>query len=181
MIKKIYYDGIDSYSIKYDEKELIKFRKKVIKNASIVEHYDYISTNGSYDFTDDINSLEVQNFTKEEVEDGIFHYKYDVYNFPYLAYIIEDIINGNTNSLDLIINPNWNNEYVPVYARIEELTDKINESDDIDKKIAYANEIKNLLISVRDDNVFIPVSEYYCELQQLIHLKKININKTMKK
>ena len=167
------------YEVSYDKDELKELRTRVINNASVVVHREYVGRFSPYYRKRKVDPLEIQNYnvTLDHIDKfgtEQFHYEYDEYVFPYLVKIIDELLNDNVQALTEVYNMDFTKEFIPVIDRMKKWIKKLESDVSIDEKIKLCDEIKKLLLELKYDEVYIPVMEYYIELISKIHLNRVN-------
>ena len=151
-------DVFEKYLITYDKLELIQLKKELIEKCSTIYHqtaaltfspleYHFINGENRNVVELDEKSIPSKNIYFPEVH----QYSYDFYEYPKLVTIIDNILNGNIQSL--------------LYAKFEEKVD-------YEKLIAYKNEkINNLVTDNTQER-----NQMLKELDKLIILADYNKN-----
>lgn len=101
-------DVIEKYQVDFDKEEIEKLKLEIINNCSFIKHEEYES-----DYSPKFSDKIIRNFTytptgkeKEYFEEtrDIYLYSYDEYKPPYLVELINQLLNGNSKSIDKILN-----------------------------------------------------------------------------
>ena len=131
---------IGKYNVSFDRNVIASFRKEIIDKCSLIIHHDMESMREPY--LKDI--LKIRNYTKIQISKGkidntklngrvTYRMIYDEYKFPYLAFLIERILEGDIYALDEVFNINEKKEemyicssgnrlsVVPFYKKLIEL------------------------------------------------------------
>ena len=133
-------DKIRKLDVKFDNNKLEELKQEIIKNCSLITHYEYDATV----FPENNMNRNIENLSYEFIgnrdnsnspDRDVYHFSFDEYKFPYLVRLINELQNGNADSLYDIINPNYKMEEFVFGAKLENLND-----DKINKLI---NEIDN--------------------------------------
>ena len=142
--------------------EINKLRKELINKCSFITHEEYES-----DYEPRLNDCFIRNLKKDfvgykdyfEERRDVFHYSYDKLTPPYLAFLIDRLLN---------------NDFSVIYEIDHYDYSKENNIDDIInvKKIEYKK--------IDDDNYSEKI-EVLKELEKLIKIKKLNINQVSTK
>ena len=151
-------DFFEKYLVTYDKLELIQLKKELIEKCSTIYHETAVLTFSplEYHFVngENRNVLELEEvdvYRKNIHLPNAHRYSYDFYEYPLLVAIIDNILNGNIQSL--------------LYAKFEEKVD-------YEKLIAYKNEKLNNLVT---DNPW-ERNQMLKELDKLIILADCNKN-----
>ena len=106
--------NIIKYDVIIDKEKLTKLRYEIIERCSHIKHVKDIETRGMVSFRTNKTILDhIRNYSEKYV--GIREYndfysipedeylvEYDYYKHPHLIQLIDDLLNGNTNSIEKI-------------------------------------------------------------------------------
>lgn len=149
-------DEIRKYRVDLDKEEIEKLKIKIINDCSFIEHKEYESDNGPRLINKPIKNFNgIYTGKKQEYFEGtreIYLYSYDEYNPPYLVELIDELLNGNSNVIDKILN----------YDTSTKST--------IDDKI---NSVNQELIKIRPEDIT-KIKEKLKELEDLLKIKELN-------
>ena len=110
-------DKIRKLDVKFDIEKLEKLKQEIIKNCSLITHFEYDATifpesnkirnvcNLSFEL---IGNRDEPNFYSPDR--NVYHFSFDEYRFPYLVRLINELQSGNSDALYDIINPNYKME-----------------------------------------------------------------------
>ena len=180
-------DYIEKYNITFDLEKLNELKKEIIDNCSEVEHKE-INT----PIEPENNPLKIRNLKKGKqvgtrtFANGqsipLYTYNYDEYTYPYLVNLIDNLINGETNSLEEIFIPNKQKEKhydlrLKNYKK-RNINKKFNEYEkinyfDIQKKREKLNELDKLILDYEKMATIKPVGPYYEKVKALITLELV--------
>ena len=164
-VKKEY--SIVKYQVDFNLEKVQQLKREVIENCSLVVHKEYRSTIEP-DFHD---SLRIRNYEKRMIgvkdNENLYLMSYEEYVYPELVSIIDELIEGNPNCIDKIMNPKEDS----VLSFYEEKATEI--FMDIEKKNDQKEGLMELQSSVGEivSKERKPVEEYYQRLKDLIKMK----------
>ena len=171
---------IEKYQVSFDKEEIEKLKKKIINNCSFIQHEEYES-DYSPRFTDEI----IRNFTytptgkeKEYFEEtrDIYRYSYDEYKPPYLVELINQLLNGNSKTIDKILNYD-----ISTKSTIDDRIDLANQEfnkiapEDITKKKEKIKELEDLLKAKELNTKQQSIDIYYNQLIGLIKFDLVDL------
>ena len=170
---------IEKYQVNLDKEEIEKLKNKIINNCSFIKHVEFAS-DYSPRFTNEI----IRNFTcvrtgkqKEYFEEtrDIYHYSYDEYKPPYLVKLINQLLNGNSKTIDEILNYDISTKS-SIDDRINLVNQEFNSIDpeDITKKREKLKELEDLLKEKELNKNQQSIAEYYDQLIGLIKFDLID-------
>ena len=99
---------IEKYQIDFNKEEVETLKEKIINNCSFIKHEEYESDHLPR-FAGKIIKNYIHTYTGkeknyfEETRD-IYLYSYDEYKPPYLVKLINQLLNGNSEVIDEILN-----------------------------------------------------------------------------
>ena len=173
-------DKIEKYHITFNQEEIEQLKSDIIKNCSFIKHVEYSS---DYEPKFDNISL-IKNFhstyisKKEYFEEtrDVYFYSYDEYQPPYLIELINNLLTGDSSSIDKILNYCISNESID--DKIKLINQEINEIDisNIESKKEKLKELENLLEIKKLNKNRQNIDPYY---QRLISLIKFDLVDTM--
>ena len=177
---------IVKYNVLFDKEKLERLEYDIIEYCSIIEHYDYKDTNfpKMYGLLD---HLKYRNYSSVAVgvmeyndfysmPETLYRIKFDKYHFPYLVQLLGELISGNVMALEDIFTINEDKELKPLDKRIEEINEKINNTDNIkaNEKIELLNKLSELIKQKELNKNQISVNKYYLKARKLITFKKVD-------
>ena len=184
------------YDIAFDEEEILAFCEILKKEACATRHYDYKSTYGPLDHpikrlngenNEHFPAYTVSKYKKTiimEPSNGnqkllvpIYHFDYDVNYLPYLLSLLNDLLNGNASSIEEILYPNFEREFIPIRAEIQDKEEQyrnlnLQEKNIVERKLQVLKELEELLLKVKSGDYEIPIRKYYEEVQKLMTIKR---------
>lgn len=168
---------IEKYQIDFNKEEVETLKEKIINNCSFIKHEEYESDQLPR-FTGKIIKNYIHTYTGkeknyfEETRD-IYLYSYDEYKPPYLVKLINQLLNGNSEVIDEILNYDTSTKSTIDY-RIDLVNKEFNKIDpkDISKKKEKLKELEELLKEKELNKGQQSVESYY---NQLIELIKFNL------
>lgn len=168
---------IEKYQIDFNKEEVETLKEKIINNCSFIKHEEYESDQLPR-FTGKIIKNYIHTYTGkeknyfEETRD-IYLYSYDEYKPPYLVKLINQLLNGNSEVIDEILNYDTSTKSTIDY-RIDLVNKEFNKIDtkDISKKKEKLKELEKLLKEKELNKGQQSVESYY---NQLIELIKFNL------
>lgn len=150
---------IEKYQVSFDINKIEELKREIIDNCSYIYHREYES-----DYTPIFTNEIIKNFRyiptgkeKEYYEEtrDIYLYSYDEYKPPYLVELINQLLKGNSNIIDKILNYD------------------IHTKTSIDDRINLANQE---FIKIDSDNIT-KRKEKLKELEELLKIKELNTGK----
>ena len=171
------------YEIVVDKNGLEKLKIEIINNCSMIIHHDCNTTKtpNYYDI------LRIRNYSAEKIGihkpndfyascETLYHVVYDEYKYPYLIELIDRLLNNDEESLDEILNPNFEKEQISIDKMINILEEKYNSISlseirvkrEILEKLSQLYKLKEL------NKNQISVIEYYLKVKKFIKLKLID-------
>lgn len=176
------------YEVSFDEEKLREFRDKVIEEASIVTHHDYVGHNGPFYGSMDADPREIRNYSAvmkgSDKNGNLIRFVYDRYTFPALATHIRNLIEGDNSAFEKIYFPTYKDEHIPLLSEIKTISEEIlssGESEIAENKIEHVNELIALLIKYRNGEYEIPIKKYYEDARYLFDVKELSKCKTLTK
>ena len=189
------------YEVSYEEEEVKLLCEKLKNEAFHTIHYDYKSIHGPFEEENIkakaniptypkkiISSYQKSSIMEEDLTHKIlipmYRFEYDVTYYPYLLALLGDILAGNMNSLEEITYPSFEKEYIPIRAEIENKEnqyrnmDEKNDEDIVNQKLKILDELKEMLLKVKNGDYEIPIRPYYEEAQKLFDIKKSIVENT---
>ena len=179
-----YIDNLNDYYVYYDKEELTDLKKYAIEDACTIIHLDY---EGPYYkspyYRKNSENFEILNFKKELVRiekdnygrnKKIYHYSYDKKFYPYIASLIDKLLNDDLSCLNEVYYPNLVKEIIPIYYSIDSLEHSLINTDctNYNKKLEILYELEYLVKKARDHKEEVKVLFYYEALQEAITLKE---------
>ena len=168
---------IEKYQIDFNKEEVETLKEKIINNCSFIKHEEYESDHLPR-FAGKIIKNYIHTYTGkeknyfEETRD-IYLYSYDEYKPPYLVKLINQLLNGNSEVIDEILNYDTSTKSTIDY-RIDLVNKEFNKIDtkDISKKKEKLKELEKLLKEKELNKGQQSIESYY---NQLIELIKFNL------
>lgn len=186
--------NVVKYEVNLDINKLNQIKREIINNCSIIEHKSYETTNPIIKF----ESPYMKNYKSEKTNKKDFKTKkqiyivsYDLYNYPYLVKLINELLLGNTSVIDEIKNykenfsieePSINKEYNRLLSLLEKEDIKIvgaqESEEEKQKRIHNLKKLEILLTNYQQEKVLYSknnnIEEYKLKVLECIKLKKIN-------
>lgn len=176
-VKNYYYDVkndfINKYVVLLDIETLKKLREEIIEKCSYITHQKHETTNLTYYYKEQVKNFKYKKlgmishndfFSQEEMN---YLVEYDFYEYSKLVEIIDNLLNGNTSVIDILINPNF-----------EKL--KNNKNTNLDAT-ELKNEINKLIVAGEYEKIDTLVKEKQGELdvknQLILKLEKVYLSK----
>ena len=184
------------YDITFDEDQILAFCEILKTEASSVRHYDYKSPYGPLDYpikklngenNEHFPAYTVSKYKRTvimEPSNGnkkllvpIYHFEYDINYFPYLLSLLNDLLNGKASSIEGILYPNFEREFIPIRAEIQDKEEQyknlnFQEKNIVERKLQVLKELEALLLKVKSGDYEIPIRKYYEKVQKLIIIEK---------
>ena len=172
-------NNIEKYKINFNKEEIIELKKKIIDDCSFIKHNEYKS-----DYSPRFTSEIIKNFrcistgeTKEYFEEtrNIYLYIFDEYKPPYLVDLIDQLLNGDSNAINKILNYDISCE-TNIDDQINIVNQEINEIsyEDISKKKDKIKELEDLLKDKKLNMNQKNIEPYYKRLMELINFDLID-------
>ena len=179
--------------VTYEEEEVIAFNEKLKKEVCHVIHYDYKGLHGPLDRRlpkgmEETPAYTISNYKRTFVTDEnksnpkllvpVYRYEYDMNYLPRLSILIDEVLKGHPKFIEEIMYPTFEKEYIPIRSLIwdrEEQYMNLNllmEENIVDKKLKVLEEIRELLLKVKEGDYEIPILPYYEEAQHLFTIEK---------
>lgn len=171
---------IVKYEVQLDYRKLKELKKQIIDNCSLIEHKKEESTTAIIYF----NSGYIKNYKSEKTNKkdfktkrNIYSVSYDVYEPPYLVYLINELLKENTSVITEILNYEeiFDVEESKIKNKYDELLKKIYNPDyvKIYKNPVPEQEDKSRIDSLRELEKLL--TDYQKEKEE--NNKKTNIEK----
>lgn len=172
---------ITKYDVSFDINKLKEIRAKIINNCSEIIHMERVGV--EYPICNknirNYKSVDTGKTTTGEYEDSIYNIEYDKYNYSKLADYLEEIIDGNSNYLDLVLSYDEKIEDFEEFRLMKEKKECVsllkNASEDDPKFDEYIRKIDELnaelqKITRKSDTSLL--KEYLKEVYENIYFKK---------
>lgn len=191
VLKMYYYtkreEKIEKYEITFDEEQLKKLQKEIIKNCSEIVHIKEESDYSPRFTTKEYNKGLIKNLnsknigTKEYFEETrtMYLYTYDRYIPPKLVELIDKLLDDDVTVLGEIFNYNESktNEILKIEKKINKVSHKLDKIDNLDtkgkkKKLIELEELLEEKKKMEKESKLI--IEYYNELISLIECNLID-------
>ena len=176
---------MNNTELSFDRNKLIALRSEIIDNCSEVVHHHIALA------ISPIASESIRNIKKGDKINAssiLYNYDYDEYVFPYLVTLIDAILNGQTDAINEIINPNKDKEkYFDLRRKnydkkqIEKLFNEFEHINyfDIESRRKKLIELDKQILGYQKEVGIKPVGPYYQEVATLLNTKENN-NKKIK-
>lgn len=191
-----FYDLEDITIVKYEVKinisELKKLKKEIIKNCSRIVHKSYETTQFPNVFLNNIKNYNSQNTgRKDENNNDIYLVSYDLYIYPYLVTLINELLLNNMSVINELqeYQEIYSIEQMDINGEYKKLLDKINSKEDIKivgtneseedrkKRKQLLKEMEKLLTNFENQNSInsksTEIDKYRLKVLNCIDLKKI--------
>lgn len=191
-----FYDLEDITIVKYEVKinisELKKLKKEIIKNCSRIVHKSYETTQFPNVFLNNIKNYNSQNTgRKDENNNDIYLVSYDLYIYPYLVTLINELLLNNMSVINELqeYQEIYSIEQMDINGEYKKLLDKINSKEDIKivgtneseedrkKRKQLLKEMEKLLTNFENQNSInsksTEIDKYRLKVLNCINLKKI--------
>ena len=181
-------DNIEKYFVNFDNEELENLKIEIINNCSEIIHHEYdgIDAPAQFDY------LRIRNYKEKfvgikESRDSlqipdyyVYHFSYDEYVFPDLVYLIDELLKGDNNSIDKILNygKKLNGKSISdtISDRIDETSRQLDNIDNLDivRKKSKLEELNSLIKLKEINEKQASIESYYIKLKNLITFNLID-------
>lgn len=170
---------IDKYEINVDREKLIKLRREIIDNCSIIEHHEYQST------IIPAESLKIRNLNykrngimeyKDVPDEPLFYITYDEYKFPQLVGIIDRILDDDVDETIKLYNGKITDDYISFDEKISKISQELDDIDNLNikEKRKKLEELENMLNLAKLNSNQKSVLDYYSKVKSLISFKLVD-------
>ena len=181
-------DNIEKYFVNFDNEELENLKIEIINNCSEIIHHEY----DGIDAPDQFDYLRIRNYKEKfvgikESRDSlqipdyyVYHFSYDEYVFPDLVYLIDELLKGDNNSIDKILNygKKLNGKSISdtISDRIDETSRQLDNIDNLDivRKKSKLEELNSLIKLKEINEKQASIEPYYIKLKNLITFNLID-------
>ena len=181
------------YVITIDDEKMRELKDKIKKDESHIVHYDYNAVVGPFDRKKpgeglDDETITISNYKKtvNMIEDPtnprilipMSHFVYDMHFIPHLYFLLEGALHGEFPAFQEIMFPTFEKEYIPIRSEISDREEQymglkhMTGDGLIEKKLKVLEEIKELLLKVKNKEYDIPIRKYYEEAQKLFTIQQ---------
>ena len=172
---------IEKYSIVFNKEALIALKIEIINNCSEISHKEVTGpltvAPNHFDFLRIRNYKEVKEgrvhsrdfYSQNEV---IYTFSYDLYEPPYLVELIDELLEGNIEAMEEIINPSFKKEKESFNDRIQKLEEEISNIPNLNyaEKVSKLEDLKNLVETAKLNSNQEDVRKYYKKVADEISL-----------
>lgn len=183
------------FEVEFDSEQLIKVRDKIIDKMSVIDHYRTASPESPY-YSPNNSAIKGRKdiqirYYREWYEPWIdvwdlYCSSYDRYVIPYIAVLIDDVLEGKYEAVVEIKELNCGKEYIPICQTIEEYTKIIAKHKEYHVKFPVsplchqaearvaAKNIKKYIDIMLDDRYADKFRQYYEMVSQMISVRELD-------
>ena len=179
-----YYDykeiEIDKYKVDINREALLKIRREVIDNCSIIEHKDYYSTVIPNEDFLKVRNLGHKRDGVREYKDGpdepLYRISYDEYKFPKLVDLIDKMLDNDVDVAIKLFKGEIKEEESSFKDQIREISKELDDIDNLNikEKRKKLDELEKVIDQARLNNKQQSVGEYYIKIKNFIFVNKVD-------
>lgn len=187
-------DGvIEKYQVSFQKQLIIYLLEEIKFNCSRIVHVEYDEIYqknvaqemiGKHDLTNNyyLKNIQMKKIGEREYNDfyslpeDLYHYSYNIYYFPPIVKVINNLLNDNPSAIEKIFNPiiqdNFNYD-----EKINNLSKQIDNTSNMDfnKKYDLLKKLKDLINEKELNSKQVNEKEYYDKLKSLIKLTLVDV------